>query len=68
MEVFAKRLKELRKEKDLTLVKLEEATGVSKSTLNDLENGKRMPNAQVVATLAKFFEVTTDYILGLTDI
>ena len=68
MEEFAKRLKELRKENGLTLVQLEKSTGLSKSVLNDWENEKCIPNALAIITLAKFFDVTSDYLLGLSDI
>ena len=67
MEVFTERLKELRKEKGLTLDQLEIATGLSRSAISDYENGKRTPSASVIITLARFFEVTTDYLLGGSD-
>ena len=67
MEEFARRLKELRKEKNITLMQLEKETGLSKSTVNDWENGKRIPNAKAIVILARFFEVTTDYLLGESD-
>ena len=68
METFVKRLKELRKENGITLVQLEKATGISKSSINEWENGQSVPNALAIITLAKFFEVTTDYLLGVSDI
>ena len=67
MEEFAKKLKELRKEKNISLIQLENAVGISKSSISDWENGKSIPNAKAVVALAKFFEVSTDYLLGLTD-
>lgn len=68
MEEFAKRIKELRKEKGLTLVQIEEATGISRSSICAWENNTRVPNAIAIITLAKFFDVTTDYLLGVSDI
>lgn len=45
-----------------------EATGISKSTLSNIENDKRDPGADVIRKLAKHYGVSTDYLLGLTDI
>lgn len=67
MEKFTERLKELRTEKNLTLVELAQGTGISKSAIGLWENGKRIPNALAIITLAKYFGVTSDYLLGLSD-
>ena len=67
MEIFAKRLKELRKEKGITQDKLAEETGLSQGALTHWENGLRSPAAYAVVILAKYFNVTTDYLLGVTD-
>ncbi len=68
MEEFIKRLKKLRAEKGLTQVQLSKATGISTTALSYWENGIRIPNALAIITLAKFFDVTTDYLLGVSDI
>lgn len=67
MKIFAERLKELRTEKGLSYMKLAELTGLSNGGLQKWENGSRVPNAEAVVILAKFFEVSSDYLLGLTD-
>ena len=67
MEKFSERLKELRNEKDLSQLQLEKETGLSKSALSFWEIGKRVPNANAIIILAKFFDVSTDYLLGLID-
>jgi transcriptional regulator with XRE-family HTH domain len=67
MELFSARLKELRMEKGLSLAQLEKETGLSQSALSYWEIGKRIPNANAVIILAKFFQVSTDYLLGLED-
>ncbi len=67
MEMFKERLKELRTDKNLTFEELSKVTGLSKSALNYWENGVRIPSAQAVIILAKYFNVTTDYLLGLED-
>ena len=67
MDKFCERLKDLRTEKNISIEKLSNDTKLSKSGLSYWENGKRVPNALVVITLAKYFDVTTDYLLGLED-
>lgn len=67
MNDFANRLKELRTENNLTLVELADKTNLSRSAIHQWENNLRVPNVNAVITLAKFFEVTTDYILGLEN-
>ncbi|MDE7394857.1 MAG: helix-turn-helix domain-containing protein [Clostridiales bacterium] len=64
---FAERLKELRNEKGLSQVQLSKATGLSRSALGFWEAGQRIPSAEAVATLARYFEVSADYLLGLSD-
>lgn len=67
MKIFAERLKELRLEKNLTQAKLAKETGLSQAGLAHWENGQRIPNGIVIVTLAKYFGVTTDYLLGVSD-
>ncbi len=42
-------------------------TGLSQSAIAKWELGKTEPTASAIITLAKFFNETTDYILGLED-
>ena len=67
MEKFIERLKELREENKLSQAKLAKATGISQSAIGFWETGKRIPNALAIITLARFFEVSTDYLLGEED-
>lgn len=67
MNIFAERLKELRIEKGLTQDKLAEETGLSQAALARWENGLRSPAAYALIILAKYFNVTTDYLLGISD-
>lgn len=62
------RLKDLRVERGLTLEQLERQTGISKSALGNYENEdyKDISHASIV-TLAKFYGVSADYLLGLTE-
>ena len=66
MEEFCERLKFLREEKGLTQKEVAEAIGFAQSAVAFWANGKRIPNAFAIVALAKFFDVTSDYLLGLT--
>ena len=67
MDIFAIRLKELRTEKELTLKQLSSALGMPLMTYANYEQGKREPSLDTIRLLCKFHEVTSDYLLGLTD-
>ena len=67
MENIGKRIRELRKEMDCTQSKLADVLGVTQDSISLWENGKRIPDTQYIITLAKFFNVTSDYLLGLSD-
>ncbi len=66
---ISERLEDLRKGRGLTLEELAEATKISKSALNKYENKdfKDISPFNVV-TLAKFYGVTTDYLMGVSNI
>ena len=64
---FAERLKELRRDKNIGQVELARFIGVSKGTISLWENGLREPTLSNIVSLAKFFDVTTDILIGLTD-
>ena len=67
MNLFGKRLKELRIEKNIGQVELSKAVGVSKGIISLWENGLREPKLYNLVTLAKFFKVSIDYLAGLED-
>ncbi len=64
---FAERLEYLLQEKPTTKYKLANDTGISKSVLSDYCKGKVQPTADVIIIIAKYFDVTTDYLLGVSD-
>lgn len=67
MNLFKERLRELRTERGLSQAQLAKQTGLSKSAIAFWETGSRIPGAQAIITLSKFFEVSADYLLGLSD-
>ncbi len=60
-------LKELRLEKKIGQVELAKQVGVSKGIISLWENGLREPSMSNLISLAKFFSVTIDYLVGLED-
>lgn len=68
MDAFAKRLKELRIEKGLSLEQLAKEINVSDVAIGRWERKLRIPNIEVLIALAQFFNVSADYLLGLTDL
>ena len=68
MATFSTRLRELRNSKDLTLEDLANILGTTKSTISRYENELRIPNSDFINAVADFFNVSTDYLLGKSDI
>ncbi|MCK8824880.1 helix-turn-helix domain-containing protein [Fuchsiella alkaliacetigena] len=64
---LAKRIKKLRKEFDLTQEKLAKKVGVSRATIAGYETKGKEPPYDTLTKLAEIFNVSTDYLLGLTD-
>lgn len=62
------RLRELRQDSQSTQYELAQLLNVSQNTYSQYENGKRQVSIEVLIALAKHYGVSTDYILGLTDI
>ena len=67
MEKFAKRLKLLREEAGLSLEKLANEIGIGSSSLCRWENKQADVKGSQLIILAKFFNVSSDYLLGLVD-
>ena len=64
---FCERLKELRQEQNLSALSLGKALHVSDSTIIRWENGLRVPSIDNLYSIAKFFNVTSDYLIGLEN-
>ncbi|MGW1160111.1 helix-turn-helix domain-containing protein [Streptomyces sp. NPDC002513] len=58
------RLRRLRKEREVTLAGLSEATGISVSTLSRLESGLRKPSLELLLPIAQAHEVPLDELVG----
>ena len=67
VEVFGKRLKELRKANGYTIEQFADMVGISKSTLGYYVNDKRMPDIEILARIADTLNVNADYLIGRTN-
>ncbi len=61
------RLKDLREDSDLTQNDVANYLHVKQNTYSQYENGQRQLPLTCLIALAKLYNTTTDYILGLTD-
>lgn len=60
-------IRELRKNKNLTMKELGAILGVSESTISLYETGKRQPDYDILCNIADYFDTSVDYLLGRTD-
>ena len=65
--VFGKNLKILRTEKNIGQIELAKFLGVSKGIISLWENGLREPNMYSLISIAKFFKVSIDFLVGLEN-
>ncbi len=62
-----RRLKDLREDRDLTQKELAKLLSFSTSAYSKIERGERSLTAEVLITLSNYYNVSTDYLLGITD-
>lgn len=65
---FGQRVKKLRTDKGLTQIQLADRLYISESYIALIEGDKRNPSMDIVAKLADFFHVTSDYLMKGTPI
>lgn len=64
---LGQRITALRKEKGLNQIEFASNLNLDKSTVAKYETDKILPSVPMLIKLAKYFGVTTDYLLGLED-
>ena len=62
-----KRIRDLREDKDLNQTQLAKIIGMSQTGYSKYETGENDIPTSVLIKLAKFYNTSTDYILGLTN-
>lgn len=66
-EVFASRLRQLRKNQGLTQFDLADALGVSRACLRNWELSETTPPLEMFVSIVLYFHVTSDFLLGLEE-
>ena len=65
--VFSERLSALRLNRKISMASLGDAVSVSDEAIRLLERGKRSPSFEVLLSLADYFDVSLDYLVGRSD-
>lgn len=65
--VFGKRLKYLRQEQGVSQKELGARLGYCNQTVSFWESGQREPDLDAIKKIAVYFDVTADFLLGLSD-
>ena len=64
---FSQRLTFLLEERGITAYRISKDTGISDSMLARWKSGERLPSLERVIDLAKYFNVSIDYLVGRSD-
>ncbi len=67
MQYFGEKIRALRLEKGLTQAQLADMIGVVKGSISAYEQGKKHPSVEVLIKLCSVFDVSSDYLIGLSD-
>jgi len=67
MKCFGERLKELRKRRKISQVNLSTKIGICQEAISSYERGITTPSIEVLCKIQKYFNVSADYLLGITD-
>ena len=67
MSLLSCRLKALREEQGYSKTAVAMAVGVTRRAVYGWESGTMTPTIESIIQLAKFYQVSTDYLLGLTN-
>ena len=65
--LFNERLVQLRKEKGLTQVELAKILNTTQRRISYMESSKVEPDLSTLVALSNYFEVSTDYLIGIKD-
>ena len=66
-EIFVKRLIELMENANMTQIELAQKIGTTNVTISRYISGERCPRIEIVAQIAKVFNVSIDYLLGIPN-
>ncbi len=64
---FGKRIRNLREDKDLNQTQLGKAVNMTQRKISYIENGTYEPSIDDIVSFCRFFNVSSDYLLGIKD-
>lgn len=64
---FGEKVRNLREDKELNQTQLGNAIGITQRKLSYIECGKCEPNVDDIIAICKFFQVSSDYLLGISE-
>ena len=65
--LFGQRLREIREDRGKSRKEIADLLEVSKTQISDIENGKSGTNLDRFYFLCEYYQVSADYVLGITD-
>lgn len=66
--LFGAKLRELRQSNKLTSQQLADVFEIHKGTISNLERGIKSPSIEMAVSLADYFDVSLDYLVGRSDV
>ena len=66
-QIFSEKLKLLRLQKEVSQKEISHMLCITPAAYSNYEQGLRMPSNEILVKLCKYFNVTSDYLLGLED-
>jgi len=67
MQYFGEKLKDLRKSHGLNQKQVAEKLGITSATVSAYELGKKYPSLDILIKICTIFDVSSDFLLGLSD-
>lgn len=67
MDNYYRRLRDMREDRDLTQTEIAEFLGMQQPQYNRYERGLRDIPTDILIRLARYYQTSTDYLLGLTN-
>ena len=66
-KIFGERLRQLRRQKSINQMQLAVALGLTQNSIGMMERGYRGTTIEKLVQLSEFFQVSADYLLGISD-
>lgn len=67
MSIFSERLKDILQERQMSQSELARKTGISRQNIYQYANGKTVSSLENLVKISKALNVSTDYLLGLSE-